>query len=683
MPLYMNARCKQIINLLLTRSEYISMNQLAQALGVSRRTVYYDLEKINLWLKQAQMPELEIVREKGVFISHSRRKKIQRLLETDTQEQIYIFSPEERVKCIICQVIYSPEPVYLEQLTDCLEVSRNTVFTDLKEVTRTLKQYGLSLEYQPKTGYYLSGDQVRIRALFCLYFNELRSLFTSGAVKFFQMEQIQGYLETLEQIQAELGIDYVEGVLLSLAALVPLSYRDGPELVITGLKEAEIKRTREFALIGKHFPDLPESEQLYLTLHLLGSRVNIVPDEFFEGPSREYVYDLTKTLIAEFERVACIVFDNRDELERALFVHLNTSLYRYQYGIQIGNLLGDDIMHEYPELFAITKITAKHLEEDFGVPLPDSEVAYLAMHFGGFLKISGQENNRLRILIVCVNGISTGNMLKREVQKLLPFAEIVGVVSAVKLVNAQDICDLIISTVRLNSVIPVITVHPILTEFDRQTILSHRLVAPKNVEVQRDNLFRVVKKYVRPSDYDSLLQDLTAYIQGGIQPEAEEEPENGLLSVLDISRVRFCDQRCTWKQSIRLAGQCLLDCNSIQRRYLDAIIDQLQHYGPYMFLNNDVILAHARPEDGVNCLDLSLTVFREPVVFSEYRRAKLVLVLAAEDQEKHLKILQDLLTLLSQPDAADQLAACENATELLQQVSRLLAAAESEEEETP
>ncbi|MCD8190102.1 MAG: PRD domain-containing protein [Clostridiales bacterium] len=129
--------------------------------------------------------------------------------------------------------------------------------------------------------------------------------------------------------------------------------------------------------------------------------MNIVPDEFFEGPSREHVYGLTKTLVAEFERVACIVFDNRDELERALFVHLNTSLYRYQYGIQIGNLLGDDIMHEYPELFAITKITAKHLEEDFGVPLPDSEVAYLAMHFGGFLKISGQENNRLRILIVC------------------------------------------------------------------------------------------------------------------------------------------------------------------------------------------------------------------------------------------------------------------------------------------
>lgn len=78
------------------------------------------------------------------------------------------------------------------------------------------------------------------------------------------------------------------------------------------------------------------------------------------------------------------------------------------------------------------------------------------------------------------------------------------------------------------------------------------------------------------------------------------------------------------------------------------ILNLLLVRSEYISMNQ---LAQARPEDGVNCLDLSLTVFREPVVFSEYRWAKLVLVLAAEDQEKHLKILQDLLTLLSQPGA--------------------------------
>lgn len=671
---YINARCRQLLNVLLTQTDYISINRIAEALNVSRRTVYYDIEKINIWLEQAKLPQLEVVREKGLFLSHRERERIQTLLNQDTQQQVYIFSPEERAKIIICYVIYAPESIYLEQLTDCFEVSRNTIFTDLKEVTNLLEQYDLTLEYQPKQGYSITGDIVRIRALFMLYFNELSGLFHSGAIKFFRQEQIQGYYDRLKQIEAELGINYVEGVLPSIAALIPLLYQHHRSITFTGLKQAEIAKTHEYALSQKYFPDLEPEEQLYLSLHLLGSRVNLVPDEFFESESKVSVYDLTKALISEFEKVACVIFDKREELERALFVHLNTSLYRYRFGIQIGNLLGDDVMNEYPDLFAITKIAAKRLEQRIEIPIPDSEIAYLTLHFGGFLKIAESENDHLRILIVCANGISTGNMIKREVQKLLPFAEIVDVVAAIDLLNAQDICDLIISTVKINSVIPSITVHPILTEFDRKSILNHKLIAPKNVEIQRERLFQVVKKYVQPADYDNLLKDLTAYIQGATQKMKNEIPEESdLLSILDTSRIHIFPDDCFWQSSIRIVGQCLLDNRSIEKKYLDTIITQLQYYGPYMFLTEDVILAHAKPEDGVNCLDISIAVFKKPVVFSEYRRAKLVLLLAAEDQEKHLRILQDILTLVSEPESVACLAACDTANDLLSLIRRMLA----------
>ncbi|MDO5785786.1 MAG: PRD domain-containing protein [Eubacteriales bacterium] len=672
--LYINARCKQLLNILLAQTDYISLNRLAEALNVSRRTVYYDIEKVNIWLEQAKLPRLEVVREKGLFLSHQEREAIQELLEQDTKHQVYIFSPEERAKIIICYVIYAPEQIYLEQLTECFEVSRNTIFTDLKEVTKLLGQYDLKLEYQPKQGYDVTGDTVRIRALFVLYFNELFSLFDSGAIKFFHQEQIQDYYHKLTKIEEELGINYVEGVLRSIAALIPLLYQHRRSIEFTGLKQAEIMKTREYALAQKYFSDLEPVEQMYLSLHLLGSRVNLVPDEFFESDSKASVYDLTKALISEFERVACVSFDKREELERALFVHLNTSLYRYRYGIQIGNLLGDDVMNEYPDLFAITKIAVERLERQIGIPIPDSEIAYLTLHFGGFLKIADSENDHLRILIVCVNGISTGNMIKREVHKLLPFAEIVDVVAAVDLLNAQDICDLIISTVKINSVVPSITVHPILTEFDRKSILSHKLVAPKNVEIQRNRLFQVVKKYVNPKDYENLLKDLTAYVQGDIQKiETDMEAECNLLSLLDESRIRIFPDECFWQTSIRIAGQCLLNNRSIEKRYIETIITQLQYYGPYMFLTEDVILAHAKPEDGVNCLDFSIAVFKTPVAFSEYRKAKLVLMLAAEDQEKHLHILQDILTLIGEPETVDSLAACDTKDELLTLIRQKLA----------
>ena len=671
--LCINARCRQILNVLLSHADYVSVNAIAKALQVSRRTVYYDIDKINLWLEQAELSHLEIVREKGLYLSQQEREKIQTMLESDGENQVYIFSPEERIKIIICYVIYAQEAIYMEQFTDCFAVSRNTIFADLKEVTKKLKQYDLKLDYQPKQGYIILGDPVRVRALFILYFNEMETLFKSGVIRFFNQKQIQDYYHTLKKIEQTLEISYVDGVLYSIAALVPLLYQHRTAIRFTDLKQTEIVKTQEYALVQKYFPDLEPEEQIYLSLHLLGSRVNLVPDEYFESDSKTYVYDLTQSLVSEFEKVACVTFDKREELERALFVHLNTSLYRYRYGIQIGNILGDDVMNEYPDMFAITKIAVKRLEKQIELPIPDSEIAYLTLHFGGFLKIPSEENEHLRILIVCVNGISTGNMIKREVHKLLPFAEIVGVVAAVHLINAQNICDLIISTVKINSIVPSITVHPVLTELDRRSILNHRLVAPRNVEIQKERLFQVVKKYVNPADYPNLLKDLTVYIQRDMQHDVlGEEEEYNLLSILDESRICIFPDRCSWQNSIRIAGRCLLDNRSIEPKYLDTMIAQLQYYGPYMFLTENVLLAHAKPEDGVNCLDVSMALFRESVWFSDSKKAKIIWVLAAEDQEKHLKILQDILTLTGDSKFLSDIENAKSSTDILVQIKSVL-----------
>lgn len=671
--LYINARCRQILNVLLSHADYVSVNAIAKALQVSRRTVYYDIDKINLWLEQAGLSHLEIVREKGLYLSQQEREKIQTMLESDSENQVYIFSPEERIKIIICYVIYAQEAIYMEQFTDCFAVSRNTIFADLKEVTKKLKKYDLKLDYQPKQGYIILGDPVRVRALFILYFNEMETLFKSGVIRFFNQKQIQDYYHTLKKIEQTLEISYVDGVLYSIAALVPLLYQHRTAIRFTDLKQTEIVKTQEYALVQKYFPDLEPEEQIYLSLHLLGSRVNLVPDEYFESDSKTYVYDLTQSLVSEFEKVACVTFDKREELERALFVHLNTSLYRYRYGIQIGNILGDDVMNEYPDMFAITKIAVKRLEKQIELPIPDSEIAYLTLHFGGFLKIPSEENEHLRILIVCVNGISTGNMIKREVHKLLPFAEIVGVVAAVHLINAQNICDLIISTVKINSIVPSITVHPVLTELDRRSILNHRLVAPRNVEIQKERLFQIVKKYVNPADYPNLLKDLTVYIQRDMQHDVlGEEEEYNLLSILDESRICIFPDRCSWQNSVRIAGRCLLDNRSIEPKYLDTMITQLQYYGPYMFLTENVLLAHAKPEDGVNCLDVSMAFFRESVWFSDSKKAKIIWVLAAEDQEKHLKILQDILTLTGDSKFLSDIENAKSSADILVQIKSVL-----------
>ena len=535
----LSERCKKIVNVLLRENKFVSMQRIAEITGVSKRSIYYDICTINEWLDERGIKELEIERGKGILIPQEDRMKIEELLEDRQWGDYYVFSPSERVKIIICYLIHSKELVYIDQIIEVCQVSRNTVFGDLRVVVQTLHEYDLQLKYESKKGYRIEGDVIRMRALFFLYFNTIRALFDSGVLNFFNREEIQGYYKQLCLLKDELKIEYIEGDLLAIAALMPVMHNSRGKLCFQGLRKHEILETKEFLLVQKYFSELEESEKIYLCLHLLGSRVSVATDEIFEDRADQSVYGITKALVTEFEKTACVNFEDKEELERALFVHIKTSMYRYQYGIQIGNPMGNDITREYPNLFEITKIVSRYLEQMIGMPIPDSEVAYLALHFGAHLKVSKYRGIRLRVLIVCVNGISTGNMIKREVKKLLPEAEIVDVVAAMNVLNAQDICDLVISTVKIKSVLPVIVVHAILSDEDRRNILNHQLVYNSQKNKISDTLFDVVKKYVKESRHEDLKRDIIQCLQGDVQnlDMGIIEKEAGILERLSLSKI--------------------------------------------------------------------------------------------------------------------------------------------------
>lgn len=670
----LSERCKKIVNVLLRENKFVSMQRIAEITGVSKRSIYYDICTINEWLDERGIKELEIERGKGILIPQEDRMKIEELLEDRQWGDYYVFSPSERVKIIICYLIHSKELVYIDQIIEVCQVSRNTVFGDLRVVVQTLHEYDLQLKYESKKGYRIEGDVIRMRALFFLYFNTIRALFDSGVLNFFNREEIQGYYKQLCLLKDELKIEYIEGDLLAIAALMPVMHNSRGKLCFQGLRKHEILETKEFLLVQKYFSELEESEKIYLCLHLLGSRVSVATDEIFEDRADQSVYGITKALVTEFEKTACVNFEDKEELERALFVHIKTSMYRYQYGIQIGNPMGNDITREYPNLFEITKIVSRYLEQMIGMPIPDSEVAYLALHFGAHLKVSKYRGIRLRVLIVCVNGISTGNMIKREVKKLLPEAEIVDVVAAMNVLNAQDICDLVISTVKIKSVLPVIVVHAILSDEDRRNILNHQLVYNSQKNKISDTLFDVVKKYVKESRHEDLKRDIIQCLQGDVQnlDMGIIEKEAGILERLSLSKITIKEGEVNWQDSIYLTGNCLIQSGSIQERYLDTIISQTIYYGPYMFITDEIMLAHAKPEDGVNKMDIAMAVWKEPVTFPKGKRAKLIFILAAEDHEKHLKILNDILKIAETADGIEWLARAGTCEAVFLELERIL-----------
>lgn len=662
----LSERAGKILNLLMYSCDYVSLKEIAEKTSVSKRSIYYDICGINDWLDSNHLPSLKIVRGKGILISEDEKARIAEASGKHAATMEYVFLPSERVHIIVCCIVHSRTPVYVEQLMDACQVSRNTIFSDLQILAQQLREYHVKLTYAPKTGYQIAGEVVHVRALFFLFFDALRPLLAEDRLTFLDHEEISTYYQRLIDLKTELHVDYVDGILYSLAALLPIMCNSSDRLEFPGLKAEKIYSSREFRAVEKHFPELRKEEQVYLSLHLLGSRLSVSTDTIFEDKSDQSIYGIVKTLVTEFEKIACVYFESRDELERALFIHIRSSLYRFHYGIQLGNPMREDIVREYPNLFNITKTVSQYLERMIGLPVTDSEIAYLTLHFGAFLKIAERENPKLRILIVCVNGVSTGNMLRHEVEKLLPDAEIVGLVAAVDVAHSREMCDLIISTAPIRSMIPVIVVHPILTNDDRRYILNHRLVQHSWQGGLADILFEAISKYIDITHHNDVRKEIRRCLQGNHEAAnygKEEKP--GILDLLTTNKIGISDETMNWMDAVYFAGESLIRAGSIVEKYLDSIISQTMYYGTYMFINDEIMLAHAKPQEGVNNLDLSMTIFRNPIAFSEKKFAKMIIVLCAEDNERHLRIMDELLKLAQSEEHISRITIAEHADEVL------------------
>ena len=695
---YLNERTREIILMILKGSSVISIKDIASELSVSTRTIYNEINKANNWLAMKKLPLLKVNRGKLTLFTAEEKGLFDEVLELQEPKDDYIFTPTERTHMIVCFLVLSKTAVYVEDLMQVCQVSRNTIFTDLQAVISQLYSNQLSIGYEKKRGYFIHGDPIRIRAVFFLYFSRLESLFSSGRLNFIFMDEIEPYLQTIKIFENELKVTYVSNDMIALAAMIPVMERGEDRLIFPDVNIQKVKESRAYQLVQTHFPKLPPSEMIYMTLHFLGGRLAYVSGEELEKKKDESILEIARNLVKEFEKRACVLFTRKEELIQNLYQHIKASIYRYRFGIQIGNIMAEDIRREYPYIFEIMRATVVYLEQQIGVQISDSEVSYLALHFGAHLEYAKNTEKELRILVVCMNGVATGNMICHEIERILPQAQIVGVTAVSHLVNPQEVCDIIISSVKLKTVVPVVVVNPILNDFDRKNILNHPVIRSKYGYVDMDALFRLIKKYVRAEDQAALRQDLIRFFTDNkeeqksilnpgmwrltdfltedriifldkngenIKDKNRDLDERKTLTVGYIDEEKECrideaeEQFTAWEKSLYSVAEPLIQRASIDKKYVDMIISRIMKSGPYMFVTKDLILAHAQPSDGVHHLDLSIGIAPDGIPYPDGKSARIVFCLAVEDQHKHMGILRDIRKSMAKSSQIDELVQAE------------------------
>lgn len=112
--------------------------------------------------------------------------------------------------------------------------------------------------------------------------------------------------------------------------------------------------------------------------------------------------------------------------------------------------------------------------------------------------------------------------------------------------------------------------------------------------------------------------------------------------------VQFNKGFSDWQEAIRFSSKGLVEQGFIQESYVDAMVESVKEFGPYIVIAPNIAMPHARPEAGTNKVGFAVTVLEEPVWFSDQpeHQAKLLVTLSCVSADTHLKMLQALVEVL-------------------------------------
>nr|WP_211160385.1 PRD domain-containing protein [Microbacterium sp. MF43] len=208
------------------------------------------------------------------------------------------------------------------------------------------------------------------------------------------------------------------------------------------------------------------------------------------------VRDVVGTASAEF-----LVDIAHEDFILRLALHVQNLQHRAREQAWSRNPLTRSLKTTYPMIFEVAVFIASRLQERLGIPLPDDEIAYIAMHVGGRLERSRRADQLLTATIVCPGYYDLHELLRSSVDRSLGQAvEVVGVETRVDPDWASIDTDLVLTTIDPDAPSErIVKIQPFLTDadIDRVQAAAGRIRRTRRLARLRTEL----ERYFAPSAF--------------------------------------------------------------------------------------------------------------------------------------------------------------------------------------
>ncbi|BAC44237.1 PRD domain-containing protein [Malacoplasma penetrans] len=617
-----------------------SINELTNYLNIKSRMVYLYINELNYLLKKNNFNE--IVVKKGYVSLNLSIEQLNFLILNN----YYSFSQDERIDFICFDIIVFGNKRTLEDYANLFIISKNSISSDFKKLKDKLKKLNLNLTYSTDLRYQILGDELAIRSFLINYVSSY--LLTNDEIimsKLFDVsilknQYIANKLDDLNSLNRKNTKSYLDLIQCYLSILF-IYYKKKKFLTIDEKDKSILSSLKEFKFstdllneycknnkIENNYLD----ENYYLTILLTSGNI-IISDNKLKYHKKillglKNLKDVLYKMLSEIEKNHYIFFFEKDKLVTDLINHLIPAYYRAKFNLNVNVEYLNIVKEKYKKFF---NITVKHIgvvENYLKIKFSQEEIALLSLYFVSNILYSSKMMKKIKTIIVTNQGFNIYRVLKLELENIFTNLDIVKIVNIDQFLELDEKFDLILSSTFLKNV---------------EYVKINNILSEKNKKEINNKINTILSEKIK------------------------KEIPLSLVLKRDFINI-FDEKNLSWEKAIKLCTDSLIKSKRINVNYIKAIINNINKYNSVITLSNKIAMPHASYLDGVNKLSFTFNIFKHPVVFPGKSKfnISLIIILAPEDNEKHIKPLFELVDILKQEENVNRLLKMKDTNEIYQ-----------------
>ena len=467
-----------ILGVLLENNAYVTVDRIAEEIGVSRRSVFRETDDTAKILGKYGLA-IDAKAGKGVMLTGRDEDKARLAAELAARKN----SPLSKRDRHFMLAFLMMDETGVQKLTYyalALNVSEATISLDMDALKTRLGAFNLYIKRKPGAGAGLTGAERDIRRAYASFAASL----TERKAVLFDRPQKQISDAISELISGELyhNLDWMteesfDMLKLQLAVMVERARGafniDGETEIAPGLPRRLAERLCD-DIEDTFNISLSAGERAWAAALIRAARTKrLPPGDLVDPEAYGYARRLTYRMIDAFDANLSPSLKLNEDLVNGLSLHVWSAIIRIKQGIELKSVMREQIRETFPEVYEKSVLSAKALEDELGCKVSENEAAFIASHFGAALiRLREREGRRvaLRAGVVCVAGIGVSYMMQSQIRERFKNALEVSV-SDLSRPDEWAEYDLLISSIPLKyDRRPVIMTSPILTDEDYSKI---------------------------------------------------------------------------------------------------------------------------------------------------------------------------------------------------------------------